>query len=292
VLYLQAHADQNIVRPSNISPEATRQALQELDEQTRKAQEKYDQDMLDQSNSIQQSIQYKAIEEERLRQILATRPLSTGPSESLIPASIEQIIRAVDPGLPISYTTNQGVIRYKIGLKDWAQREQIYNALDQIQKLGVSSVKDPRSVTVAVDQRSLVPPPLPALAVSHPQFMQAQSVPITRDQPPRGLLPLSHDLPFEAATMPEPKSNLNLITLTVLGTLALCSIAVIGLWRLRRRDHPLIKSSEEHSLKEALYELRSDAELQIHTSVQVRRSCGFRETCRAVHFIKPIAVNP
>jgi hypothetical protein len=257
VLYLEARADLNVVRPSNISPEATRQALQELDEQNQRAQDKYDQEMLDQSNWLQQSIQYKAMEEERLRQILATRPLSTGSSESLIPTDIEQIIHAIDPGLPVSSTTNHDVIRYRIGLKDWAQREQIYSALDQVRKLGVSSVKDPPSITVAVDQRSLVPlpPSPPARAVIHPQFGSVQSAPAAQDPPP-GLLPLSHDIPFEAAMMPEPKSRLNLITLTVLGTLALCSIAVWGLWRLRRREHELIKSSEEHTLKETLYELR------------------------------------
>jgi hypothetical protein len=155
-----------------------------------------------------------------------------------------------DPDLPISSTTNHGIIRYRVGLKDWAQREQIYNALDQVQKLGVSSVKDPPSVTVAVDQRSLVPPP--ESAVIHPQLVPVASEPFA----PPGLLPLSHDLPVDMAAMPEPKSNLNLITLAVLGTLALCSIAVAGLWRLRRREHQLIKSSEERTLKEALYELR------------------------------------
>jgi hypothetical protein len=95
VIYLQAHADLNVVRPSNISPEATRQALQELDEQTQRAQEKYDQEMLDQSNRVEQSIQYKAMEEQRLRQILANRRPSAGLSESLIASSIEQLVHRI-----------------------------------------------------------------------------------------------------------------------------------------------------------------------------------------------------
>jgi aminoglycoside 6'-N-acetyltransferase I len=54
----------------------------------------------------------------------------------------------------------------------------------------------------------------------------------------------------------------------------------------------LLEGAERWAIARGLKELASDAELDNYRSIQVHRSCGFRETRRAVHFIKPIAVNP
>jgi aminoglycoside 6'-N-acetyltransferase I len=54
----------------------------------------------------------------------------------------------------------------------------------------------------------------------------------------------------------------------------------------------LLEAAEQWAAARGLSELASDAELDNYSSLQAHRSCGFTETCRAVHFIKPIAVNP
>src|SRR6266404_4228445 len=53
----------------------------------------------------------------------------------------------------------------------------------------------------------------------------------------------------------------------------------------------LLEASEAWAAARDLKELASDAELDNHLSLQAHRSCGFRQTCRAVHFIKSISVN-
>jgi aminoglycoside 6'-N-acetyltransferase I len=54
----------------------------------------------------------------------------------------------------------------------------------------------------------------------------------------------------------------------------------------------LLEAGERWAAVRGLKELASDAELDNHISIQVHRSSGFVETCRAVHFIKPISVSP
>ena len=249
-LVFQARADLNVVRPSNFSQEGTRQANEDLQEQVRIAQEKYDQERLEESNHVEQARQYKISEQQRLQQILAGRIANPFPSSSLIAADIEQVVHRVDPELPIASTTNHGVIRYKVSLKTWAQREDIYAALDQIQKLGISAVQDPPSVTVSVDERSL---PRWQRAQVQAQPMPAQPSELI---PPRLAL-LREDPPTELATAPEPKSNL-LVTLAVLATLAISLVGIFGLWRLRRREQtkPTANhSSDESVVRRALYQL-------------------------------------
>jgi aminoglycoside 6'-N-acetyltransferase I len=53
----------------------------------------------------------------------------------------------------------------------------------------------------------------------------------------------------------------------------------------------LLAAAEQWAAARGLSELASDAELDNHESIKAHRSCGFAETCRAVHFIKPIAVK-
>jgi aminoglycoside 6'-N-acetyltransferase I len=53
----------------------------------------------------------------------------------------------------------------------------------------------------------------------------------------------------------------------------------------------LLEAAEQWAAAHGLRELASDAESDNHNSLQAHRSCGFTETCRAVHFIKPIGVN-
>ena len=50
----------------------------------------------------------------------------------------------------------------------------------------------------------------------------------------------------------------------------------------------LIRAAEEWALARGLRELASDAELGNKSSIDAHASCGFTETCRAVHFIKSI----
>jgi len=50
----------------------------------------------------------------------------------------------------------------------------------------------------------------------------------------------------------------------------------------------LLEAAEQWAAARGLKELASDAEIENHLSIQAHRSCGFTETCRAVHFIKPI----
>ena len=54
----------------------------------------------------------------------------------------------------------------------------------------------------------------------------------------------------------------------------------------------LLAAAERWAAARGLRELASDAELDNPRSIQAHRSCGFTESCRAVHFIKPISVNP
>jgi GNAT superfamily N-acetyltransferase len=54
----------------------------------------------------------------------------------------------------------------------------------------------------------------------------------------------------------------------------------------------LLEAAERWAAGRGLKELASDAELDNDNSIQVHRSCGFVETCLAVHFIKRISVKP
>jgi aminoglycoside 6'-N-acetyltransferase I len=53
----------------------------------------------------------------------------------------------------------------------------------------------------------------------------------------------------------------------------------------------LLEAAEQWAGARGLKELASDAELGNPEAIQAHCSCGFAETCRAVHFIKPIAVS-
>jgi aminoglycoside 6'-N-acetyltransferase I len=50
----------------------------------------------------------------------------------------------------------------------------------------------------------------------------------------------------------------------------------------------LIEAVEAWALARGLKELASDAELENKSSIDAQVSCGFIETCRTVHFVKPI----
>ena len=50
----------------------------------------------------------------------------------------------------------------------------------------------------------------------------------------------------------------------------------------------LLAAVESWAAERGLNELASDAELDNKSSIKAHVSCGFTETCRAVHFIKPI----
>lgn len=54
----------------------------------------------------------------------------------------------------------------------------------------------------------------------------------------------------------------------------------------------LIEAVEAWALARGLKELASDAELENKWSIDAHVSCGFMETCRAVHFVKPIGSEP
>ena len=51
----------------------------------------------------------------------------------------------------------------------------------------------------------------------------------------------------------------------------------------------LLKAVEEWAVGRGLSELASDAELQNKSGIEAHVSCGFTETCRAIHFVKRIA---
>ena len=50
----------------------------------------------------------------------------------------------------------------------------------------------------------------------------------------------------------------------------------------------LLQAAEGWALKRGLRELASDVELENETGIKTHLACGFSETCRAVHFIKPL----
>lgn len=50
----------------------------------------------------------------------------------------------------------------------------------------------------------------------------------------------------------------------------------------------LLEAAEKWAATRGLKELASDAELDNRGSIEAHASCGFIETCRAVHFIKTI----
>jgi GNAT superfamily N-acetyltransferase len=54
----------------------------------------------------------------------------------------------------------------------------------------------------------------------------------------------------------------------------------------------LLEAAEHWAVTRGLKELASDAELENAESIQAHRSCGFIETCRAVHFVKRLDVAP
>ena len=119
--------------------------------------------------------------------------------------------------------TNRGVIRYEISLKNWAQRGQIYSALDNVQKLGVSSAEEPPSVTVAVDVRSL------AAVQPAPQTSESLATDFQIPQLPGGI----RDAPVEVAAMPQLKSKW--IPLAVVTVTVLILAGAFGVWRLMWR---------------------------------------------------------
>lgn len=59
-------------------------------------------------------------------------------------------------------------------------------------------------------------------------------------------------------------------------------------FRGRGIGRQMLEAVEAWALARGLKELASDAELENTTSVATHLSCGFRETCRAVHFVKTI----
>lgn len=48
----------------------------------------------------------------------------------------------------------------------------------------------------------------------------------------------------------------------------------------------LLAAAEDWAMSNRLTELASDAELNSQAAIEAHVSCGFSETCRAVHFIK------
>ena len=50
----------------------------------------------------------------------------------------------------------------------------------------------------------------------------------------------------------------------------------------------LLQAAEQWAAARGLRELASDAELDNDRALEVHRACGFTETCRAIHFIKPL----
>jgi len=58
--------------------------------------------------------------------------------------------------------------------------------------------------------------------------------------------------------------------------------------RGRGTGRQLLHAAEEWVLARGLTELASDAELENKSSIDAHASCGFTETCRAVHFIKSL----
>lgn len=62
-------------------------------------------------------------------------------------------------------------------------------------------------------------------------------------------------------------------------------------FRGRGVGRQLLEAVEAWALARGLNELASDAELQNKSSIDAHVSCGFMETCRAVHFVKPIRLT-
>jgi aminoglycoside 6'-N-acetyltransferase I len=60
-------------------------------------------------------------------------------------------------------------------------------------------------------------------------------------------------------------------------------------FRGRRIGRQLLEAVEAWALAQGSKELASDTELGNATGIEMHLSCGFRETCRAVHFVKTIA---
>ena len=60
-------------------------------------------------------------------------------------------------------------------------------------------------------------------------------------------------------------------------------------FRGRGIGRQLVEAVEAWGMARGLKELASDAELENKSSINVHVSCGFKETCRAVHFVKSIA---
>ena len=59
-------------------------------------------------------------------------------------------------------------------------------------------------------------------------------------------------------------------------------------FRGRGIGQQLLAAVEAWALARGLKELASDAELENKSSIDAHVACGFSETCRAVHFVKPI----
>lgn len=60
-------------------------------------------------------------------------------------------------------------------------------------------------------------------------------------------------------------------------------------FRRRGIGRQLLEAAEAWALAQGLKELASDTELDNAAGVAMHLSCGFQETCRAVHFVKKIA---
>jgi aminoglycoside 6'-N-acetyltransferase I len=71
-------------------------------------------------------------------------------------------------------------------------------------------------------------------------------------------------------------------------------VAYLEAWYVEREfrrqgiGRQLLEAVEAWAVARGLKELASDAELETPSSIATHLSCGFRETCRAVHFVKPI----
>ena len=60
-------------------------------------------------------------------------------------------------------------------------------------------------------------------------------------------------------------------------------------FRARGIGRQLLRAVEEWALARGLRELASDVELENKASIDAHASCGFTESCRAVHFVKPLS---
>jgi len=209
-----AYADSKVVQPSNVDRRENARAIDDLNAAASQAQHKYDADMAKEDARVEQARQFKILQEQQLQQMLATRrDANTMPVVPTVRADIEKLVHGIDPELVIVPATNHGVIRYKVQLKDWDQHTAIYSALAGVQKLGMNGVKDPPSVTISIDERSLPPAePTPELRVAE-----------TPPEPPVAMviprrIPTSNSIPFIAALA-------GLVSLS----------GVLGVWFLVRR---------------------------------------------------------